>query len=132
MADQTLFIGWGQTVRGREGHALEVFGEATGMYGRMQEQGRIESFEVVLLVPHGGDLEGFMLLRGTQDQLNAIKADDEFRRNMVDASLVVDGLGMVDGYVNQGVEREMSIYTEAIQKVGAGATALAGVGANGG
>ena len=49
MADRVLFIGWGTTVRGREERALEVFNEAVGLYGRMQQDGRIESFDVTLL-----------------------------------------------------------------------------------
>ena len=49
MADRVLFIGWGTPVRGREERALEVFNESLGLYGRMQQEGRIESFDVTLL-----------------------------------------------------------------------------------
>ena len=56
MADAGLFIGWGQVVRGREDRALDVFNETIELYGQMQSDGRIESFEVCLLHPHGGEL----------------------------------------------------------------------------
>ena len=56
MADAGLFIGWGQVVRGREDRALDVFNETIELYGQMQSDGRIESFEVCLLKPHGGEL----------------------------------------------------------------------------
>ena len=65
MADAGLFIGWGEVVRGRETEALEVFNETLAYYGRLQEEGAIESFEPVFLEPHGGDLSGFILIRGT-------------------------------------------------------------------
>src|SRR5215212_2888593 len=89
MADRVLFIGWGQTVRGREERALEVFNETIGLYGRMQQDGRIEKFDVCLLDPHGGGLEGFVTLQGSAQQIAAVYEDEDFRRNMVDASLIV-------------------------------------------
>jgi hypothetical protein len=117
MADRILFIGWGATVRGREERGLEVFDTAVGFYGRCQQEGRIESFDVILLEPHGGGLAGYMELHGSADQLNALRADDEFRRILIDASLIVDELGVVEGMANEGVPREMALYREAIARV---------------
>ena len=130
MADRALFIGWGQVVRGREQEALANFQDTVALYTRYQEAGRIEGFDVCLLEPHGGDLDGFMMVRGTAEQLNAIRADEEFRRNMTAGSLIVDGLGVVDAFLGEGVAREMAIYTEAIEKI-AGKTPVA-AGHNGG
>ena len=64
MAGEALFIGWGAVVRGREQQALQVFQESMQYYGGLQQEGRIESFDVYLLAPHGGDLNGFVILRG--------------------------------------------------------------------
>ena len=52
MADRVLFIGWGRVVAGREERALEVFNESMGFYGRLQQQGKIEGFNTVLLDPN--------------------------------------------------------------------------------
>ena len=49
MADRILFITWKAPVRGLEERAVESFNEAIGLYGRMQQEGRIESFDVALL-----------------------------------------------------------------------------------
>lgn len=117
MADRILFIGWGATVRGREERALEVFDAAVGFYGRCQQEGRIESFDVVLLEPHGGGLAGYMQLHGSADQLDALRQDEGFRRLMIDADLIVDELGMVVGYTNEGIAREMTLFREAIAQV---------------
>src|SRR5215218_8578043 len=76
MAEAGLFVGWGAPVRGREAKGLEVFNESVEYWGRLQQDGRIENFEVVLLYPHGGDLGGFALLRGSHDQLNQVGGDD--------------------------------------------------------
>ena len=111
MADRMLFIGWGATVRGREERALAVFDAAVGFYGRCQQEGRIESFDVILLEPHGGGLAGYMELHGSADQLNVLRQDEQFRRLMIDASLIVDG------YANEGIAREMMLFREAIAQV---------------
>ena len=74
MADAALFIGWGQVVRGREKRAVQVFNESVEYWGKLQADGKIDDFEVVLLTPHGGDLQGFALLRGSEQQVNALRA----------------------------------------------------------
>ena len=117
MADRALFIGWGENVRGREERGLEVFNEAMGMYGRMQQEGRIEKFDVCLLTPHGGGLGGFLLVQGTEEQLSAVRSDPEFQKNIVAAGLIVDDVGVIDGYINEGVAPQMTLYQEAIGKV---------------
>jgi hypothetical protein len=116
MADRLLFIGWGSPVRGREERALEVFNETVGLYGRMQQDGRIESFEITLLSPNA-ILNGFMELKGTAAQMAALREDDEFLRIIADASLIVEDLNVIPGYANQGVATQMGIYAEAIAKV---------------
>jgi hypothetical protein len=116
MADRMLFISWGQTVRGREERALEVFNESVGFYGRMQADGRVERFEVRLLAPNAA-LYGYMELEGTAEQLTALREDPQFKRIMADATMIVDDLCICDGYVNEGVADQMAIYTEATSKV---------------
>ena len=117
MADSVLFIGWGENVAGREERGLEVFNEAVGMYGRMQQDGRIEKFDVCLLSPHGGGLSGCILLHGTAEQLAAVEEDAEYRRNLVDANMIVRELGAVRGWVNEGIADQMALYQEAIGRV---------------
>ena len=112
MADRMLFIGWGATVRGREERAIEVFNDAVGFYGRMQQEGRIESFDVALLDPIGMGLAGYIQLHGTSAQLSALRGDAEFRKMLVTASMIVDDLRLADGYTGPGVAREMALFQE--------------------
>jgi hypothetical protein len=116
MADHMLFIGWGAPVRGREERSLEVFNEAVGLFGRMQQDGRIEKFDVVLLAP-SGDLGGYFELHGTADQIAGVHQDAEFQRNTAAAELIVDGLRHIDGVTNAGVAEQMEIYREAVSRV---------------
>jgi hypothetical protein len=117
MADRIIMITWGANVAGREERGLEVFNEAVGLYGRMQQEGRIESFDVALLSPNGGGIDGFMALRGSAEQLAAVKEDEDYLRVMTDASLIVEDLCVCDGYSNEGIAPMMAIYQEAIGRV---------------
>lgn len=116
MADRVLFISWGESVHGREERGLEVFNEVVGMYGRMQQEGRIESFDIALLDP-GTGMDGYIALRGTAEQLAAAKEADDVRASLYDASLIVHNLKMTDGYTGEGIAHQMELYQAAIAKV---------------
>ena len=117
MADAALFVGWGPPVRGREAKGLEVFNEALAFQGKQQEDGAIESFEVVLLGPHGGDLYGFFLVRGSEDQIAALRASEEFQRLNIRAGLVVERFGVVDATIGDGISQTMPVYQEAVSEL---------------
>jgi len=98
VAKGALFIGWGPTIPGREQKALQVFNEVIQYYTRLQQQGEIESFEPVALEPHGGDLNGFLLIRGDLDKLAHVRSSEEFVRMNTRGQLVVQNLGVVGAY----------------------------------
>jgi hypothetical protein len=116
MADRVLFIGWNTPVRGREERGLEVFNEAMGLYGRMQQEGRIERFDVVLLGANT-ELNGYIEVHGSAAQLEAVREDEEFQRNLIDASLVVDGLRQIEGFTNDEIAHQMTLYQQGIARV---------------
>ena len=63
MSDSALFVGWNQPARGREAGAVAAFGEGVQYFGELAARGEIESFEPFFLDAHGGDLNGFFLVR---------------------------------------------------------------------
>ena len=117
MADAALFVGWGAVVRGREQRALEVFNEALQYYADLQRKKEIESFEVVLLEQHGGDLNGFVLIRGEEDRLAKLRTDQEFQRRIIRAQLMVDDVGVVAGLIGNGITRGMADYMAEVEKL---------------
>jgi hypothetical protein len=117
MADRTLCLTWGQVARGREAHSLEVFNDAVGYYAALQEAGRIERFDVVLLTPNPSDLGGAMMLYGSHEQLDAVREDERFQRITIDAALVVDGLSILDGYANEGIAQPMARFQDAVAHI---------------
>jgi hypothetical protein len=114
MADAGLFIGFGTPVRGRERQAIQVFGEAMGYYGQLEQQGEIESVEAVFLEPHGGDLGGFILLRGDAERLGRVRVSEEFERLSTRAALIVEGFGVVGAWLGDAIGEQMAIYEQQL------------------
>ena len=117
MADSGLFIGFGAPVRGRERQAIKVFNEAFEYYARLQQEGEIESFEPVLLEPHGGELDGFFLLRGDQDKLARIRSSEEFERLTVRGQLIIENLGFVGAALGGRLMSQMSVFGEQVEEL---------------
>jgi hypothetical protein len=118
MADDALFIGWGEVVRGRERKAIEVFNESLRYYAQLQEDGKVESVEPWFLAPHGGDLAGFILLRGQREQLDEIERSPEFERLQTRASLIVDRTGVINAYTGEALGRLLGQFEEASGDLG--------------
>ena len=114
MADSGLFIGFGNPVRGREGQAVELFNEVLSWYMRLQEEGEIESFEPVFLEPHGGDLNGFILIRGEPEKLAALRVSEDFIQITIRAQINVENFGVVAADLGARLQKQMEYYTEQI------------------
>jgi hypothetical protein len=119
MADEALFIGWGEVVRGRERKAVEVFNESVQYYGRLQQDGKIERFDAWFLAPHGGDLAGFILLHAEREWLDEmIQRSPEFERIQTRAGLIVDRVGVVNAYTGEALGRLMGQFEQASAELG--------------
>jgi hypothetical protein len=117
MADFGLFLGFGAPVRGRERQAIEGFNAVFEYNSRLQQEGEIQSFETVLLEPHGGELGGFILLRGDQDQLTRVRNSDEFQRFVTRALLTVENVGVVGASLGGQITSLMSLYAEQLEEL---------------
>ena len=117
MADSGLFIGFGAPVRGREQQAIKVFNEGFEYYSRLQQEGEIESFEPVLLEPHGGELTGYFMLRGDKDKLARIRSSEEFERLTARADLIVDNLGIVAAFLGERLMSQMAMFAEQVEEL---------------
>jgi hypothetical protein len=117
MAGEALFLGWGPVVRGREQKALQVFRDTLEYYGRLQQEGKLDSFEPVLVAPHGGDLGGFVLLRGAQANLDEIRSSEEFERRVAQAASVVDNVGVIKAYTGEALGEAMGRFQAASEEL---------------
>ena len=110
MATAALFVGWGPNIPGREQQALQVFGEAVSYWTRLQQAGEIESFEPFQLEPHGGELAGFCVLRGDQEQLARVRVSEEFQRLNTRAQLVVTNFGVVGAVTGEALTAQFAQF----------------------
>jgi hypothetical protein len=114
MANQAIFLGWNRPARGREEQAMKLWGKAMEYYGKLQAEGRIESFEPVILSDHGGDLNGFFLVRGEAKNLDVIRREDDFMDLVVEGGHCLDGFGLVTGFIGAGLEAVFNKWTKLI------------------
>jgi hypothetical protein len=112
MADSVLFLGWNRSSAGREQQAMQLFQKVIEFYGKLQAEGRIESFEPVILAAHGGDLNGFVLLRGDTEKLDEVRRDDTFLNYSIEASYCLEGFGVVPGYIGEGITDVFSRWSK--------------------
>jgi hypothetical protein len=110
MAKGALFIGWGAAARGREQTALSLFQEAVQYYTRLQQQGDIDSFEAVSLEPHGGDLYGFLLIKGDAEKIGRMRMSPEFVTLTTRATLVLDNFGVAGAQFGEGLDQLFAEY----------------------
>jgi hypothetical protein len=117
MAEAAVFMGWGDAAKGREKQALEVFNESMQYWGRLQKEGRIERFDVAVLAPNGADVAGFILVRGTAEQIDSLRRDEEYQRLVSRVRMIVDRLGIQDAFVDEGLAQVMSQYGDEVGKL---------------
>jgi hypothetical protein len=117
MADSALFVGFGIPVRGRERKAIGVFNETVEYYARLQQNGDIESFEPVLLEPHGGELGGFFLLRGDGDKLAHLRNSAEFERLTLRGQLIAEHLGVVGGVLGERLASQLATFAQQVDEL---------------
>ena len=112
MADRVLFIGWNRAVVGREKQAMQLFQKYMEYFTKLKKEGRIESYEPVLLSAHGGDLNGFWLLKGSAQKFAEIRQDSAFGDLIIEAGYCLEGFGVVLGYIGEDLTNLLSRFSK--------------------
>ena len=102
MANAGLLVGWSRSRSGHEAHTVAKFSEFIGYLTVQVMEKKIESFEPVVTRPHGGDLNGFFLIRGDRAQLNALQDTEQWKDWEVWGAYHMEGFGIVE--CNLGAE----------------------------
>jgi len=118
MADAGFWIAWGLPTQGRELHALELLRETRGYLEELTDDRRIERFDISILKPQTTELGGFILIQGTNEQIDRLRRDDDFQVWVNRVQLVADQVGIVDAWVDEDISEAIDLYDEALRKAG--------------
>jgi hypothetical protein len=114
MASSVLLFGWNRSIPGREKVSAGHFDEFVKYLGGLQEKGAIQSFDPVFLDAHGGDLNGFFLIKGESAKLDTLRSTTDWIAHITRASLHLEGVGVIHGVTGDEIVKRMAIWTSAI------------------
>ena len=114
MADNVVLFGWNRPLPGRERLSAEPFQEFVQFLQSKQEEGAIQSFDTVFLEAHGGDLNGFFLIRGDAAKLDTLLSSNEWVTHVSRALHHLQDLGCIRGVTGNRVMERMKLWTQQI------------------
>jgi hypothetical protein len=114
MANHGVMFGWNRPVIGREAMAGELFQESMNYWSQQVEKGVIESVEPILMEPHGGDLNGFFLVRGDLDKINAMLETEEHKKLIMRVDHSIQNFGMVRTVHGEELMKQMGWWQEMV------------------
>lgn len=109
-----IMFGWNRAVAGREGMAAELFAHSMNYFEKLKTSSGLESYEPVFLANHGGDLNGYFMLKGTHAQLETLKSSDEWIDIVMRAGQYLTNVGVIECYTGAIVPELMMRWTKAI------------------
>ena len=110
MADSGIFMAWDRPAIGEGAKALELYKQMSAYFTRLHAEGRIDSYEPVVLGAHGSDLNGFVLVRGDRAKLDIIRSSPEFRELTVQGQVALLGFRVVRAHMGHEVAQILHAY----------------------
>jgi len=114
MGSSVILFGWNRSIPGREKVSAAHFDEFVKYLGGLQQRGAIQTFDVVFLDVHGGDLNGFFLIRGESATLDTLALTTEWITHITRASLHLEGTGVIRGVTGDEIMKRMAMWASAI------------------
>jgi hypothetical protein len=114
MGSNVVLFGWNRPVRGRERVSAQHFEEFVNYLAGLQRQRAIQAFDIVFLDAHGGDMNGFFLIKAESAKLDALLSTVEWITHMTRAAQHLEGSGAVRGVTGDQVTERMALWTSVI------------------
>ena len=105
-----IFFAWNRSIPGREETSGKHFDDFVAYLSAQAQSGAIQGFDVVFLDPHGGDMNGFFLIKGGSANLDALVSTAEWTEHMTRAALHLQGSGTVRGVTGEAVGQRMELW----------------------
>ena len=87
-----------------------------GYLGKLVNDKKIDNFEPVLLDIHGGDLNGFVLVRGGWNELNELRQTEEWIQWATEGAYLMEGFGVIDAFLGDDFEARMQHWGKVSKK----------------
>lgn len=116
MGTNVLCFGWNRSLPGREMISAQHFQEFVEYLGVQKKSGLVESFDAVFLEPHGGTLNGFILIRGEPAKLTQLTGSADWVRHQTRAMHHLDGSLSVRGYTGAAIPERMEQWSKEIPR----------------
>jgi hypothetical protein len=116
MADSALLMRWDRVVPGREQKGLALFGQALEYYGSLQSDGSIDSYEPILLDPTGTAVNGLIVVRGSADQLDALRRQERYIDIVMQAQYLCQDFAVTHGYLDTELQARMGKWAQIISQ----------------
>jgi hypothetical protein len=114
MGSNVMLFGWNRSVPGREKLSAQHFEEFVKYLAGLQQKAVIQTFDVVLLDSHGGDLNGFFLIKGDTASLDKLVSTTEWITHMTRGGLHLEGSGLIRGVTGDEVMQRMALWTSVV------------------
>ena len=99
--DSVLFISYRRPKVGRELAALELIAALAALLEKHQAAGVVHSVEAVSLTPVGGELGGFLMVRGGEAAIEELRLSEELTELMLRGNLFLDDFSVIDGVAGE-------------------------------
>lgn len=100
-SESVLFISYSRPTVGREIAAMEVIASLNALLEKEQSGGGIHSFDAVHLTPSGGEVNGFIMIRGDEQSIEELRMSEELADLMLRGHLYMDHFSVVDGVTGE-------------------------------
>jgi hypothetical protein len=114
MGSNVLLFGWDRSYPGREKLSGQHFEDFVKYLNGLQQSGAIQSHDVVFLDPHGGDLNGFFLIRADSAKLDALMSSAEWIAHITRATMHLRNPGVLRGVTGARVAERMALWSGSI------------------
>jgi hypothetical protein len=114
MDRNAIFFAWNRSIPGREQLSGAHFEDFVAYLTEQAQNGVIQGFDVMFLDTHGGDMNGFFLIRGEGAKLDGLMATADWTEHMTRASLHLQGAGAVRGVTGESVAQRMELWNNSL------------------
>jgi hypothetical protein len=109
-----LLVGWNKAESGKEKRALEHFMDFHGYLEGLKKAGTITGWHDVLLNPHGGDMNGFVLITGEPAKLSELQRNEAWLAHVVRGSINMTNFGVATATTGDGALELLQLWAKHI------------------